>query len=220
MSIIFSSANRKAIERNVLSALNTEGIQLMSLNTLHSPRAVGDTVQDYLEQHISDCLPQGIATSINTSFARRSMADLAFEDIDSRYYVVDVKTHNLDTKFNMPNLTSVERLARFYGEPNNYFSLLLVSYRIENDCLAFHQCTFIPIEMLDWSCLTIGALGWGQIQIANSNNLTINESNTRKEWMLQLCDALDAFYPHEIAKITDRIAYFQNIRRYWEEQPT
>jgi hypothetical protein len=75
------------------------------------------------------------------------------------------------------------------------------------------------LEYLDWSCLTLGALGWGQIQIANSNILNIDIENTRKRWMLQLCDALDLFYPNEIAKITQRIGYFRNIREYWENQP-
>ena len=65
------------------------------------------------------------------------MADLAFEDITKNYYVVDIKTHNLNTNFNMPNLTSVERLARFYGENKNYFVLLLVSYQIEGEQLDF-----------------------------------------------------------------------------------
>lgn len=39
------------------------------------------------------------------------MADLAFTDKEGIYSVVDVKTHREDTRFNMPNLTSVERLA-------------------------------------------------------------------------------------------------------------
>ena len=58
------------------------------------------------------------------------MADLAFEDSEGFYYVVDVKTHRHDTKFNMPNLTSVERLARFYEDDKNYFVLLFVSYEV------------------------------------------------------------------------------------------
>jgi hypothetical protein len=33
--------------------------------------------------------------------------------------------------------------------------------------------------------------------------------------MLELCDALDVFYPNEIAKITERIDYFKAIRNYW-----
>ena len=44
------------------------------------------------------------------------MADLAFTDKDDCYYIVEVKTHRLDTTFNMPNLTSVERMSRFYED--------------------------------------------------------------------------------------------------------
>jgi len=110
-------------------------------------------------------------------------------------------------------------LARFYGDSNNYFVLLLVSYTIQDEQLLFKECLFVPIEYLNWSCLTLGALGWGQIQIANSNIINIELTNTRKKWMLQLCDALDLFYPNEISKITHRIDYFKNIREYWENQP-
>lgn len=216
-SKLFLAENRQKIENTVINLLNSN--QLMNYNTVNSPRAVGDAVQGFLEKNISQCLPNDLVTKINTSFARRSMADLAFEDITGNYYVVDIKTHNLTTSFNMPNLTSVERLARFYGDSKNYFVLLLGSYTIQDEQLLFKECLFVPIEYLDWSCLTLGALGWGQIQIANSNIINIELTNTRKKWMLQLCDALDLFYPNEISKITHRIDYFKNIREYWENQP-
>jgi len=216
-SKLFLAENRQRIENTVINLLNSN--QLMNYNTVNSPRAVGDAVQGFLEKNISQCLPNDLVTKINTSFARRSMADLAFEDTTGNYYVVDIKTHNLTTSFNMPNLTSVERLARFYGDNKNYFVLLLVSYTIQDEQLLFKECLFVPIECLDWSCLTLGALGWGQIQIANSNIINIELTNTRKKWMLQLCDALDLFYPNEISKITHRIDYFKNVREYWENQP-
>jgi hypothetical protein len=216
-SKLFIPETRKTIEQTVITLLN--GNQLMNYNTVNSPRAVGDAVQGFLEKNISKCLPKELVVKINTSFARRSMADLAFEDVTGNYYVVDIKTHNLNTSFNMPNLTSVERLARFYGDNKNYFVLLLVSYKTEEDDLTFENCIFVPIEHLDWPCLTLGALGWGQIQISNSNIININAGNTRKKWMLQLCDTLDLFYPNEIAKITQRMDYFKNIREYWENQP-
>jgi len=216
-SKLFLTENRTNIENTIINLLNSN--QLMNRNTVNSPRAVGDAVQDFLENNISQCLPSKLVTNINTSFARRSMADLAFEDTNKNYYIVDIKTHNINTNFNMPNLTSVERLARFYGDIKNYFILLMVSYTIEKDSLLFKNCKFIPIEYLDWSCLTLGALGWGQIQIANSNIIKIDYENTKKKWMLQLCDTLDLFYPNEVSKITKRIEHFKNIRKYWEEQP-
>src|SRR5579884_108282 len=87
--------------------------QIMAANTIASPRAVGDAMQSLLEQHFDQIL-QGDIKEYSKDFARRAMADIAFTDIEDFYHVVDVKTHRLDTAFNMPNLTSVERLTRFY----------------------------------------------------------------------------------------------------------
>ena len=67
--------------------------------------------------------------------------------------------------------------------------------------------------------MTLGALGWGQIQIANANRIIIKPQNPRKTWMLELCDTLFEFYPREIAKITDRIEYFKKVRAFWEKKP-
>ena len=215
MSRIFESGIRNQIQNNVIEKLNT--VELMNKATANSPRAVGDAVQKYLEENFQYCIPADLLKDFSSDFARRSMADFAFSDIDGNYYAVDSKTHNLGTAFNMPNLTSVERLSKFYKNPNNYFSILMVSYEVHEEKLSFTDCKFIPIEFLDWSCLTIGALGWGQIQIADSNHLTVNDKTTRKEWMLQLCKNLDSFYPNEIEKITKRIDYFSEIQKMWNQ---
>ena len=69
-----------------------------------------------------------------------------------------------------------------------------------------------------WDCLTIGALGWGQIQIANANILKFNDSVNRKEWMLQLCDTLSQFYDEEIGKISERKLWFEDIKNYWDNK--
>jgi hypothetical protein len=86
----------------------------------------------------------------------------------------------------MPNLTSVERLARFYESDKNVFAVLMVAYDVERTRVEVERVTFVPIEFLGWDCLTIGALGWGQIQIANSNVITVNPGYSRKQWMLEL----------------------------------
>ena len=146
------------------------------------------------------------------------MADIAFTDKDNFYYVVDVKTHRLDTHFNMPNLTSVERLARFYEDDNNYFVVLTVAYNLVGTKVKVEKVHFVPIEFLSWDCLTIGALGWGQIQIANSNNIIVTPKYTRKEWMLEFCDIMLEFYPKEILKIDKRIKHFEKVKKVWEKK--
>ena len=146
------------------------------------------------------------------------MADLAFTDTDGLYYVVDVKTHRLETHFNMPNLTSVERLARFYEDDKNHFVVLMVQYTAAGTKVKVKKVHFVPIEFLSWNCLTVGALGWGQIQIANANVIHINEGYSRKQWMIELCAVMLEFYPREIGKIGERIKYFERVKQRWEKK--
>lgn len=217
----------KIINDQTLCFLQSELMKRLSLvedfqnkRINNSPRAIGDTVQEVIGEILPECFPEGLLSEFSAAFARRAMADVAFTDIDGNYYLIDIKTHNTTTEFNMPNLTSVQRLSRFYEDDNNFFVVLLIEYSVNDGHLSFSGVRFIPIEHLEWSCLTIGALGWGQIQIANSNTIHVNRCNTRVDWMLSLCDALDVFYPKEIAKITDRMEYFQSVRAYWEQKKT
>lgn len=216
-SEIFYSDLREQIESRTTEFLNSQE-EFLSTHTASSTRAVGDAIQKLLEESFDSILGD-LSAKYSANFARRAMADLAFEDKQGFYYVVDVKTHRTDTKFNMPNLTSVERLARFYEDDKNYFVLLLVSYHIEETKALITGVKFIPIEFLGWDCLTLGALGWGQIQIANSNHITVNADYSRRTWMIEMCDALLEFYPKEIIKVGNRISYFEKVKQYWLSKP-
>lgn len=216
-SQIFFTDTRKQIEVRVKNLINSTA-DFLSKNTAQSPRAAGDAIQDLISDNFKDILGD-VCAEYSASFARRAMADLAFKDIDGLYYVVDVKTHRIDTKFNMPNLTSVERLARFYEDDANYFAILLISYGIQKTTAIVSEVTFVPIEFLNWDCLTIGALGWGQIQIANSNDIILNEGYSRKRWMVEFCNIMLDFYPKEITKIGDRIKRFEVVKNFWLNKP-
>lgn len=189
----------------------------LSPQTARSPRAVGDALELLVAEQF-DALLGDWCSEYSKDFARRAMADLAFTDRQGIYSVVDVKTHREDTRFNMPNLTSVERLARFYESDANVFSLLIIKYSMEGTRVSASEVLFFPIEFLDWDCLTIGALGWGQIQIANSNDIRVIDGHSRKKWMLQLCKTMIDFYPREILKIQGRIERFNTVRERWESK--
>lgn len=212
-SNIFYSEAYREVEAAILELLNNQD-DFLSTRTIRSTRATGDAVEDILKDHFETILGNW-CDEYSVDFARRAMADFAFRDTEGFYYVVDVKTHRTETKFNMPNLTSVRRLATLYEDDRNYFALILASYHIDETKAVFTDVRFVPVEFLDWGCLTIGALGWGQIQIANSNNIVINPYYARRTWMIELCDAVLEFYPKEIAKIGERISKFEEVREYW-----
>lgn len=215
-SQIFHTDSYKKIEKDIVRFVNSHK-DFMSEATISSTQAAGDAIQGILADNFDDILGE-LCGTYSAEFARRAMADIAFTDKNGFYNVVDVKTHRLDTHFNMPNLTSVERLTRFYEDDNNYFVLLTVAYAVKGTKVKVQKVHFVPIEFLSWDCLTIGALGWGQIQIANSNKIIVNPKYSRKRWMLEFCDVMLDFYPKEIEKIDKRIKHFLKVKKVWEQK--
>lgn len=212
-SPIFTSGAFKTIEEKVLHLLNQQA-DFLSADTAESTRAAGDAIQSIIEDNFEEILGKH-GGEYSASFARRAMADLAFKDKIANYYVVDVKTHREETAFNMPNLTSVDRLARFYEDDANFFVMLMVKYSVVGTKVNVSKVHFVPIEYLKWSCLTLGALGAGQIQIANSKHIEIDAAKTRRSWMLEFCDNVLQFYPREIVKINRRIGKFEKVKDFW-----
>lgn len=216
-SRLFHTDEYVIIQERVRDLINSSP-DFLSGNTAQSPRAAGDAIENIIAASFDEILGEHCG-EYSSNFARRAMADLAFTDRDGLYYIVDVKTHRTDTRFNMPNLTSVERLARFYEDDVNFFAVLLVKYAVEGVRATVSDVVFVPIEFLGWDCLTIGALGWGQIQIANSNFVSVNPDYARKQWMLEFCDVMLEFYPKEIAKIGERASRFEAVREFWLRKP-
>lgn len=212
-SSFFYGGQCRHAARKLANIINAEPDFLSSL-TATSPRAVGDAVESLAARHLEHIVGEW-GTEFCSAFARRAMADMAFRDKDGVYCLVDVKTHRTDTSFNMPALTSVERLARLYQDDSNLFAIMMVQYGIEGNSVRVSKVQFCPIEFLDWSCLTIGALGWGQIQIADSNNIIVKDGYSRKQWMLSLCEAIEVFYPREIRKIEERVDRFRDVKSFW-----
>ena len=188
--------------------------RFLSSESATSTRAVGDILESLVADRFDTFLGDWCVEYRN-DFSRRAMEDMAFRDVEGVYSAIDVKTHREDTRFNRPNLVSVRRLAEFYESDRNVFSLVMIKYSINNTDLEVSDVLFSPIEFLDWDCLTVGALGLGQIQITNSNNIRMHEQYSRKKWMLELCDAMMEFYPREIEKIKDRLLKFEQVRERW-----
>lgn len=61
----------------------------------------------------------------------------------------------------------------------HYLLALVATYAIEGTKVRVNRVHFVPIEFLAWDCLTVGALGWGQIQRANANVINVNEHYSR-----------------------------------------
>jgi hypothetical protein len=212
-----SKQNLQTLQKKLKIFVNNKSGYLLSQN-MKNPRSVGDGIEDLIKENINEIFSDPNLEYTNSA-TRRSMADFTITDKNGFGYSIDIKSHNLDAKFSMPNLTANRGLVELYDTPENvkpnYFMVMIFSYRVVGPHIVIEDVVFSPIENFDWSCLTIGALGWGQIQIKNSNNIVLNYSKTRKQWMIELCDKMLVFYPNEVEKIGNRIEYFKEVKKKW-----
>ncbi len=215
-SSFFYDRHNESVAGSIKEYLNSAPT-FLSEQTAPSTRATGDAIQDLIADEFESLIGEW-CPEYSSDFARRAMADVAFRDNEDFYCIVDVKTHREGTRFNMPNLTSVDRLSRFYEDDRNIFSLIVVRYALDENRVVVSDVLFQPIELLNRECLTIGALGWGQIQISDSNRIVVNHGYSRKEWMLTLCESMFEFYAREILKIEERIERFRNVKTFWDQK--
>ena len=99
-SKIFEEKTLRFFEAKLLQLLN-DSEDFRNRRIVSSPRAVGDAVQDVISENLLTCFPKNIVKDYSDSFARRAMADIAFNDYDNNYFIIDVKTHNKNTSFNI-----------------------------------------------------------------------------------------------------------------------
>jgi hypothetical protein len=98
------------------------------------------------------------------------------------------------------------------------FVTLIIQSGLDGNNVRASQVHFVPIEFLSWTCLRIGALGLGQIQIKNANIIEIAQDSPRREWMLALCDQVAAYHKAESAKIERQREFFSGVRVFWENK--
>lgn len=60
--------------------------------------------------------------------------------------MLDVKTHREKTSFNVPNLMSIDWLARFYGSDKNVFSVILIKDSIDETRLEAERYCLLPLR--------------------------------------------------------------------------
>lgn len=181
--------------------IDTELLKTSLQNNIKNgePRVVADDIEQYIKQNIDKFVITG-NTTVATS--RLDMKDVGFIH-NNIEYIVDIKTHNTMTTFNMPNITSVSRLMDLYKDTHKEFSLLIVKYSIGDSFVNIQSVAFGKIWNISTSCFRFGNLGTGQLQLKNSNNIEIN-NNDKREWFKWFYLELYNFYQKEERKIQKR----------------
>ena len=214
-SKLFNSDDYKRCESDIKTFLNSQLSK--DLGFTGSVREIGDRLKKILANNLQEIVGDHIKSYRIPSTAR-AMADFTFVDHDGMKYSVDIITHNEEKKFSMPNITSVERLEKLYEDNKCIFVVLLVDYKPSKQKNFISNVRLLPIEYFSWNCLTIGALGVGQLQIRKASTIVTHIKNSRKDWMREFAETLMLFYAKEISKASRRLTNAAKTLETWKNK--
>ena len=165
------------------------------------------TVGDLIESKVSEILRNSRSELITEKRAPRSKKSI--EDVTlvsgTVLYYIDPKTHDVNSDFSMPNLTSIEKIKKLFLNQNEELVYVFVSYRLQNAMINIVDIKVFFLWELDVSILGIGALGKGQLQIKNANNKLVFTSIGKDNWYKGFKKLVQEYLKKQIIKIKKQI---------------
>ena len=178
----------------------SDNIKSLIIGKSYSHRAVGDA----LENSCSKLIKKHII-NFTKSKSKQSVDDFTILENNTEH-LFDVKSRQIQKKgFSMPNLISIKRLKKIICNPNKTLNYILIDYERMGNKVTIAQIKVLNICEISWSNLTIGALGYGQLQIQkNNHNLEVIPLD-KDSWGMNLNKMATNFYIKQIAKFEKQI---------------
>jgi hypothetical protein len=187
----------KKTMKNIINNILNNSIGKSFNTTNLQQRGVADIIEKYICEQIIKIDNKELI--IEQSKTKKSLEDVQIKN-NQELYKIDIKTHDLNSDFSMPNLISVDRLKKFYEDENNHLMYIIISYTTNNNITQIKNIEIRYIEELSWEILGIQNLGKGQLQIKNMNNELIFVEPNREEWINTLKQNMIKFYKKQIIK--------------------
>lgn len=225
LRITMEDINRKI--KNYLTELITQNLKDFELVEGGKQRTVGDLIENMVINIIKE--HQGeIIQEVRLSKGKKSTEDVAFIH-EGIKYLLDPKSHNVNSDFSMPNLIAIEKLRKllsknskkekFIGKSKTpkkielpqELMFVFVDYKIDLSTVKIDSVNVVFVWELDMSMLGIGALGKGQLQIKNLNKDLIFTDEGKYVWFQRLRVEVKSYLEKQIIKIKKLQEEWENI---------
>lgn len=176
---------------------------LLESATLTAPASGNQRVYaDLIEEAACGIAQDQFAEQFRKARSVKSTEDFTLVDGNKTIYI-DVKTRQLGTDLNMPNMVSVDKLNKLLADPNTELYYWMLDYEVLADGSAvIRHSEMRAVWDLPWSALAIQNLGLGQLQIANWANMN-DPRVDRETWYAQLKIEMRDFYTKQAQKFLD-----------------
>jgi hypothetical protein len=165
------------------------------------------TVGDLIESKVSEILFNSTSELISEKIAPRSKKSI--EDVtlvsNGVLYYIDPKTHDINSEFSMPNLTSVQKIKKLFDTTDKELIYVFVSYAITDGRVIISDIKVFFLWELDISILGVGALGKGQLQIKNANKNLVFTEKGKVGWYGDFKLLMQEFLKKQLIKVNKQI---------------
>jgi hypothetical protein len=194
---------KKVMVKEYIQNLLTENLKSFELVDGGMQRTVGDLVESQVTEIIMNAKGD-LITETKRARSKKSIEDVTLvSDLVSFY--IDPKTHNMESGFSMPNLTSIDKIKKLFLSDKKELIYISVSYIIENGWVNIKDIKVFFIWELDISILGVGALGKGQLQIKNAKKELVFTNKGKQEWYEGFKKLVQQYLKKQLIKINKQI---------------
>jgi len=189
--------------KEYIQNLLTENLNSFVLVNVGMIRTVGDLVESRVTEILMNA-KSDLITETKGPRSKKSIEDVTLVSNGVSYYI-DPKTHDINSGFSMPNLTSVDKIKKLFLSDKKELIYVSVSYMIENGWVNIVDIKVFFIWELDISILGIGALGKGQLQIKNAKKDLVFTEKGKHKWYGDFKKLVQEYLRKQIIKINKQI---------------
>jgi len=164
-------------------------------------RTVGDLIEYQIKQIILGLKDSNLVKECLEPRSKKSIEDVTLVGVDNVTNYIDTKTHDIESEFSMPNLTSVEKIRKLLLDSSKSLIYVFVSYKKEDNMVVIKKIEVKYIWEIDFSILRIGSLGKGQLQISNMNKELVFTQEGKTSWLENLKSKVREYHQDRINQI-------------------
>jgi hypothetical protein len=186
-----------------IETLVKENLENFELVKGGKQRTVGDLIESKIVEIIKSAENDLISEKI-LARGKKSIEDVTIVSNGVKFFL-DPKTRNVNSKFSMPNLTSIEKLKKLYNSSVDELIYIFVDYKISENIIIIEDVKSYFLWELDSSILGVGNLGNGQLQIKDAKKEIVIFDKDKDEWFLEFKKLVRKFLLKRLEKIQQQL---------------
>lgn len=184
----------------IIEALSTS-MSNFTISEGSEQRSIGDLIEHKVKKILMSLHSSDLVKECLEPRSKKSIEDMSIVGTDNVRYYIDSKSHNINSDFSMPNLTSVEKLRNLLQNNKEELIYVFVSYESNGQNVNIITIDVKYVWELSFEMLRIGSLGKGQLQISNMNKELNFTTVGKKNWFDELKTNVNKYHEQRINQI-------------------